>query len=216
MLSASHRTRVWRSFIGRSRVQAIYGTRSTLFKREILGQIVGESENAAFNPAKLKRWFDKPALDSLTNIVEQTIFIAIDPNGGAAASNGPGSDTAIVSFVVTEGKVVVSGSPFILAHIPSFAHSCVHVTPQIVGLESHPTQQPEQPRHMLYAHIDALRAQPCFARCRFSLIAEANYGNTKDTPWFFSSANCYRQAIRHNCWRAFCCVAPRRAGVMPM
>lgn len=30
---------------------------------------------------------------------------------------------------------------------------------------------------MLYAHIDALRAQPCFARCKLMLIPEANYGD---------------------------------------
>jgi hypothetical protein len=93
---------------GRSRVQAIYGNRSTLFQREIMGKIVGDGENAAFNPGQLKRWFEKPPAQPPFSPVEDTIFIAIDPNGGAAASNGPGSDTAIVSFIVHEGKIIVS------------------------------------------------------------------------------------------------------------
>lgn len=34
---------------------------------------------------------------------------------------------------------------------------------------------------MLYAHLDALRAQPCFKACRFMLIPEANLGNEAQT-----------------------------------
>jgi hypothetical protein len=36
---------------------------------------------------------------------------------------------------------------------------------------------PEQPRHMLYAHIEALMKQSCFARYRLMLIPEANCGD---------------------------------------
>ena len=34
---------------------------------------------------------------------------------------------------------------------------------------------------MLFAHIDALRAQPCFERCRITIIPEANYGDQAQT-----------------------------------
>lgn len=44
----------WKSAEGRSRVQAIYGNCSMLFQREIMGNIVGDGENLAFNSDKLK------------------------------------------------------------------------------------------------------------------------------------------------------------------
>ena len=48
---------------------------------------------------------------------------------------------------------------------------------QIVGLDTHGTMTPEQPRYRLYAHIDALLKQPCFHGYRFMLIPEANCGD---------------------------------------
>jgi len=98
----------WKPDEARSRVQAIYGSRTTLYRREIMGEIADEGENMAFSVAKLRKLFDKPPMAPPYVINEQTVFVAIDPNGGASASDGPGSDTAIVSFVVSEGRVVVS------------------------------------------------------------------------------------------------------------
>lgn len=98
----------WKPEEGRSRVQAIFGKKKTLYKREILGQITDEGENMAFQPKHLKRFFDKPPIQSPYPINDNYIFIAIDPNGGASAANAPGSDTAIVSFCVSHGRVIVS------------------------------------------------------------------------------------------------------------
>ena len=98
----------WKSDAARSRVQAIYGSRSTLFRREIMGEIADEGENMAFDANKLKKFFDKPAMTPPYVVNDLTVYVAIDPNGGASASDGPGSDTAIISFVVSEGRVVVS------------------------------------------------------------------------------------------------------------
>lgn len=143
----------WKSAEGRSRVQAIYGAgRDSTYQREIMGEIVGDNNNCAFRADKLKRWLEKPPLSGPYETDDETIYIAIDPNGGATGSDGPGSDTAIVSFIVSGGRVV------------------------IVGLDSEPTKTPEQPRYMLFAHVDALMRQQCFARYKLMLIPEANCG----------------------------------------
>ena len=97
----------WKTQSSRSRIKAIYGQRSTLYKREIMGQVADEAENAAFNTAQLKRFFDKPPLSAPYPITDNAVYVALDPNGGASASDGPGSDTAIVSFVASEGRIVV-------------------------------------------------------------------------------------------------------------
>lgn len=175
----------WKSAEGRSRVQAIYGTRSTLFQREIMGEIVGDGENKAFNGDKLKRWFEKPATNGPYDILDNTIFVALDPNGGASGAGGPGSDTAIVSFIVLSGRIV------------------------IVGLDTHPTMRPEEPRLMLYEHIDALRAQPCFANCKFMFIAEANCGDQAQVL----SAFLLRRSALGFCDAEIMCQFPQQYGV---
>lgn len=98
----------WKTQSSRSRIKAIYGQRSTLYKREIMGQVTDDAENAAFDPAQLRRFFDKPPLSAPYPVNDNRVYIAFDPNGGASASDGPGSETAIVSFVVSSGRVVVS------------------------------------------------------------------------------------------------------------
>lgn len=159
----------WKSVEGKSRVQAIYGTgRAAMFQREINGEIVGDSNNTAFRADKLKRWFEKVPLTGPYDTDDQTIYIAVDPNGGASGSDGPGSDTAIVSFIASGGAIV------------------------IVGLDTHPTMEPEQPRYMLYAHIEALMRQPCFARYKLMLIPEANCG---DQAQLLSSVLLRRSAL---------------------
>jgi hypothetical protein len=40
-----------------------------------------------------------------------------------------------------------------------------------------PTKTPSQPRQILYAHLDALRADPQFRNCEYVVIPEANLGD---------------------------------------
>jgi hypothetical protein len=81
-----------------------------MFQREIMGQIVGDGNNMAFRADKLKRWFEKAPLSGPYDTDDRTIYVAVDPNGGASGSDGPGSDTAIVSFIVVGGRVTVSAT----------------------------------------------------------------------------------------------------------
>lgn len=143
----------WKTASSRSRIRALYGERSTLYKREILGEIADDDENAAFNYSKLEKMFDRPPLTPQYEIADNYVYIALDPNGGGTSSGGPGSDTAIVSFFVSRGTVV------------------------IVGLESVPTTGWQETSRLLYAHMKALKEQRCFADCRFMLILEGNLGN---------------------------------------
>lgn len=108
----------WKSEDARLRVKAIYGMRSDTYRQEVLGEIVDAGENAAFLPSKLKEFFKKAPLAPPYTINQRTVFVAIDPNGGASASDGPGSDTAIVSFIISHGRVVVS-----FVFIFSFLHN---------------------------------------------------------------------------------------------
>jgi hypothetical protein len=48
-------------------------------------------------------------------------------------------------------------------------------------LDAHGTDDDEQPWHMLKAHLAALRGTPCFSKCRFRLIPEANLGDQAQT-----------------------------------
>jgi len=98
----------WKEESARSKVEAIYGNRTTLKKREIYGEIADDGENMAFDLEKIKRFMDKPPLTSPYRINDNIIYVSVDPNGGASATNAPGSDTAIVSFCISEGRVVVS------------------------------------------------------------------------------------------------------------
>lgn len=109
--AVAKRIRLRARLSGRSRVQAIYGAgRGAMFQREIMGQIVGDGDNMAFRADKLKRWFEKAPLSGPYDTNDRTIYIAVDPNGGASGSDGPGSDTAIVSFIVVGGRVTVSAT----------------------------------------------------------------------------------------------------------
>lgn len=80
-------------------------------KREIDGEIT-DGAGAVFRKPELERWFNKPRVtaprDEPGAIAGDCIYVAVDPNGGANKTNTPGSDTAIVSFFITNGCVVVS------------------------------------------------------------------------------------------------------------
>src|SRR5271165_1002162 len=54
----------WKKDESQSRIQAIYGSRTTLYRREIMGEITDEGENMAFSEQKLKKLFEKPPMIS--------------------------------------------------------------------------------------------------------------------------------------------------------
>lgn len=143
----------WKTQSSRSRIKAIYGARETLYRREILGEMSDEAENAAFSPKHLEHLFTREPAVPPYPITHNYVYVALDPNGGASASGGPGSETAIVSFVLSDGMLV------------------------IIGLDSHPTPGPDQARELLYAHVAAIQRQQHFAECTIMLILEANLGN---------------------------------------
>lgn len=97
----------WKPEEAFSKVKAIFGNKKTLFEREILGKI-SDAANAAFNKQMLDNFFNAAPLPEPHTINDNVIYVALDPNGGAKASNASGSDTAIVSFFMSEGKLVVS------------------------------------------------------------------------------------------------------------
>lgn len=90
----------------RAQVKAIFGNRKTLFEREILGKIA-DAANAAFNKKLLDHFFNAPPIEEPHPVLDNVIYVCVDPNGGANASNASGSDTAIVSFFMSRGQLVV-------------------------------------------------------------------------------------------------------------
>jgi hypothetical protein len=98
---------IWKPEETLSKVKAIYGNRKTLLEREIFGRIA-DAVNTAFSRRILKDFFEAPEFDEPHTINDNIIYTAFDPNGGANASNASGSDTAIVSFFISRGCVVVS------------------------------------------------------------------------------------------------------------
>jgi len=104
------------------KVKAIYGTRKTLLKQETMGQVT-DDENMAFRPTDLQAFFKKPALkEPHENTV--TVYVAVDPNGGACGDgNGTGSETAVVSFFYSGANVVVRDSMRRLFLRPACARS---------------------------------------------------------------------------------------------
>ena len=63
--------------------------------------------------AMLDAWFTKPRMAPPASILHNVIYVALDPNAGANKTNTPGSDTAIVSFFITNGNFVVGSAVFI-------------------------------------------------------------------------------------------------------
>lgn len=55
----------------------------------------------------LEDFFTGEPWDESQPINENKIYVALDPNGGANATNASGSDTAIVGFFVSRGRLVV-------------------------------------------------------------------------------------------------------------
>ena len=93
----------WKSEDSYSKVKAIFGDRTTMLKREILG-LVADDETLAFQTDHLKAFFARPPLAE-PHAAVHTVYMAIDPNGGGSTEDG--SETAIVSFFYQAGQVVV-------------------------------------------------------------------------------------------------------------
>ena len=98
---------VWKPEETLSKVKAIYGNQKTLLEREIFGRIA-DAVNTAFNRRVLKEFFEGPTYEEPHTIDDNIIYVSLDPNGGANASNASGSDTAIVSFFKSRGRIIVS------------------------------------------------------------------------------------------------------------
>lgn len=88
-------------------MKAIFGSNTALRKREIDG-VITDGEGMVFKKDILDAWFNKPRIAPPQTINHNRIYVALDPNAGANKSNTPGSNTAIVSFFVTNGCFVVS------------------------------------------------------------------------------------------------------------
>lgn len=56
----------------------------------------------------MRDFFEGEVWDESEPITDNVIYIALDPNGGANASNASGSDTALVGFFMSRGRLVVS------------------------------------------------------------------------------------------------------------
>ena len=87
------------------KVRAIYGHRKTLLMREVMGR-VADDEDMAFEVRDLKAFFKRNSAKEPHNIVE-TLFVALDPNGGASGEGGTGSESAVFSFFLDGSNVVV-------------------------------------------------------------------------------------------------------------
>ena len=87
------------------KVKALYGDRTTLLKREIHGMVT-DDENMAFNSDSVKRLFDSASYTEPHPFIE-TVFVSIDPNGGASGPESIGSETAVISFFYDGPHIVV-------------------------------------------------------------------------------------------------------------
>ena len=62
---------------------------------------------ARFDRHVLKDFFEGELWDESEPINDNVIYISLDPNGGANASNASGSETALVGFFMSRGRLVV-------------------------------------------------------------------------------------------------------------
>ena len=90
------------------KVRAIYGHRKTLMLREVMGK-VADDENMAFEARDLKAFFRRGEKKEPHDSVRE-VYVSVDPNGGASAEGGTGSQSAVVSFYLDGANVVVSFS----------------------------------------------------------------------------------------------------------
>jgi len=102
---ASSRRPEWNPDEDFDRAAAIYGDKKTLLQRELMGKVT-DDENGAYNVAALKDFFAAAPFPA-SHAQVRTVFMAFDPNGGASSSMGTGSESAIVSFFIDQGRIVV-------------------------------------------------------------------------------------------------------------
>lgn len=96
----------WKSEERRATARAFYGPdKATLAKRELDG-IVADDISLAFVTEHLRMFFKRP-LTAEPHQPVSTVYMALDPNGGASAAGGSGSDTAIVTIFYDGANIVV-------------------------------------------------------------------------------------------------------------
>jgi hypothetical protein len=96
----------WKPDENYKKMEAMYGERVMLFRREILGQ-VDDGDNTAFDQDRLQDWFTSPPAREPHSRID-TVYVGFDPNGGIkSATSGGGSQTAIVSLCYDGGNVMV-------------------------------------------------------------------------------------------------------------
>lgn len=155
--TSGNRQPPWKSKNSRGRVKALYGAnQEAMYTREILGQVADDTENMAFNDAHLQRFFAHAPVAGPFEITNDAVYVSLDPNMGIGGGGVAVSDTAIVSFIVSAGCLIV------------------------VGLEYAPTPGHKDTKHLLYRHCAALRQRREFARSDIVLILEANNGKEND------------------------------------
>ena len=84
---------------------AIYGDRKTLLNREVKGKVT-DAEDLAFEVRDMRALFASAPIADPHPLVDR-IYVAVDPNGGAAEETGLGSQTALISFFYTGHNIVV-------------------------------------------------------------------------------------------------------------
>lgn len=99
---ASHRP-PWKPVSKFGLVRAMYADRTTLLKRESMGQ-VSDDINVAFAAELLKRFYARPG-QGISEGLDPMVFVACDPNGGGT------SHMSIVSAIYVKGEMLVSLSP---------------------------------------------------------------------------------------------------------
>jgi hypothetical protein len=106
----------WKNIENQERTRLIYGAKTTMFRREILGQITDEG-GLAFAPDSLVRFFQRSRFEERHD-TPRYIYVALDPNGGGSCTTGAGSHSAIVSFFYDHGQIIVSWGRVVFSPVP--------------------------------------------------------------------------------------------------
>lgn len=98
------------------KMKAMFAHRKSMLSREVFGK-VADAESLAFEVRDLQAFFKAPPARE-PHDVATTIFVAVDPNGGAGSETGTGSETAIVSFFFNGLNPVVRSCSLAFARVP--------------------------------------------------------------------------------------------------
>jgi len=96
----------WNSQAGFDDALVLYGDDTVMARQELMGISNGD-DKSAFLKERLDLLFGRPRFGEPHTRVE-TIYVAVDPNGGPKVTEELGSETAVVSFFYDGGRQVVS------------------------------------------------------------------------------------------------------------